>query len=283
MPESLEMAIYMEGLHALPMDLEIRRHMESPCGRSELGIQAFVSNGRYLCLLFNRETLLAGMTLQKIRNRVYIRNVDTTGYGRGHARGFILSVLKTLAPGFCCCFSVPRSEYIFGGSSRNREKRIRGPGELLEYWIEVFESLYDDVHVWSNHYENISYPFKHIDEVVYFEDDPKEKLRRHFEGGLEEMFAALLCRADFASGSLVYGQSRGDDVCSVVETSIGDVDGMEAMLRTLDFSSISKARRSTKKFICEFELAVEYFQGQGAVRPKKNEEAFAVMNATNKS
>ncbi|KAG5858916.1 hypothetical protein KMI_10g16160 [Encephalitozoon hellem] len=264
------------------MDVEIRRHMEGSCGDSMVGVQAFVSGESYIFLLFNREVLLAGVTLQRVGSHVYIKNVDTTGYERGHARKFITSILKALSPELSCCFSTPKSEYIFNGSSQNKGKVIREPGELLEYWIGIFEDLYDDLHVWSNHYENISYPFKHLDEVVYFEDDPKERLRKHFVGSLEEMFAVLLCRADFTNGSLVYGRLCKHVGCGMVEAEAGDVYGMEAMLRTLDFSTHSMALKSTEKFISRFGLDIEYFPSKRTARPKKSEQACIVLSPTRK-
>lgn len=264
------------------MDLEIRKHMESYCGGSSVGVQAFASGGSYLFLLFSREALLAGVTLQRIGGRVYIKNVDTTGYERGYARAFILSILKVLSPELSCCFSIPKNEYIFNGSSLNKEKKIRGPRELLEYWIGIFEDMYDNVHVWSNHHENISYPFKHMDEIVYFEDDPKDRLRKHFVGGLEEMFAALLCRTDFTNGSLVYGRSCKHGGGCIVEASIGDVDGMESMLRKLDFSTRLEALESTKKFISRFGLVIEYFPIKRVMKPRRNEQACIILTPIRK-
>ncbi|ADM10938.1 uncharacterized protein Eint_010760 [Encephalitozoon intestinalis ATCC 50506] len=264
------------------MNLEIKKHMKSLCGESSLGVQAFMVDERYLCLLFNREVLLAGVSLQKIGDRVYIKNIDTTGYERGHTKRFIISVLKALSPKISCCFSTPKREYIFNGSSSNKEKRILSPGNLLEYWVGIFENLYSNVYVWSNHYENISYPFKSMDEVVCFEDDPKEKLKKHFKGGLKEMFTALLCRPDFTNGSLVYGQSWKNGRAGEVEATVGDVGEMEAMLRSLDFSTISKARKSTKEFICRFGLSIEYFQAQRTLEPKKHEHAYTVLKPIKK-
>ena len=265
------------------MDLEIRKHMESLCGECVVGVQVFVAGERYMCLLFDEAVLLAAMTLQKIGRRVYIRNVDTTGCVRGHTRRFVISVLRVLSPDLVCCFSVPRSEYIFHRSSENEGKRVRGAGELLKYWVGIFSELCSDVHVWSNHYEPASHPFTSMSEVVYFEDDPKKKLGMHFKGGLEKMFAALLCRADFASGSLVYGRLQTDARGPGPEARPGDVDGMEAMLRSLDFSTEASAKESTGMFMGRFGLSVEYFRGHRSLGPGRAEVAHAVLKPRRKT
>lgn len=242
------------------MDTEIRKHMEDPAGDSWVGVCSFGSGGRFISLLFNPTVLVSAVTLQQAGDRVYIKNVDTTGCERGHTRGLILAVLKTLGPRMTCCFSSPRDEYIFNGSSRNRMKRIRGAGDLLEYWVEIFGMFHDKVHVWSNYYENISHPFKSVDELVYFDDDPKEKLVRHFDGGVEDMFGTLLCRTDFVKGSLVYGVSVDGGCSSQAEARELDVWRVETRLRTLDFSTPEDARESTARLVDEFAMEIEYFK-----------------------
>lgn len=264
------------------MELEIRKLMESDCGQSVLGVQVFVSGGRYISLLFGETILLAAMTLQRIGTRVYIRNVDTTGYGRGHTRRLVLSALRAMAPDLVCCFSMPRSEYIFHRSSENKGKRIKGAGELLRYWVGIFSELCSDVYVWSNHYEPASHPFRSMDEVVCFEDDPKEKLARHFEGSLDEMFTSLLCRPDFAKGSLVYGKPRMSGRLPPPYARAGDVSGMEEMLRALNFSTEANARESTRRFIDRFGLNMSYFRSDGGAKPPRPEEAHIVLKPRRK-
>ena len=87
--------------------------------------------------------------------------------------------------------------------------------ELVNLWVEIINEVHPEMHVWSNHYENISHPFKTFDDLVYFDDDPNEKLMRHFKGGLNQLFEAL-CQTDFSNGSFVYGKSN----CSVSSQAI---------------------------------------------------------------
>lgn len=262
------------------MDVGIRRHMENPGGSSMIGVRSFRRDGRSVHLLFDCNTLLAAMTLQRIGKRIYIKNVDTTGCGVGHTRSFIIAVLKTISPDMTCCFSSPRNEYIFNKSSLNRMKKTRGPGDLLEYWVATFEEIHDKVYVWSNHYENVSHPFKDIDELVYFEDDPKEKLAKHFKGNLGEMFAALLCRTDFTAGSLVYGKSFGNVECyfDLLDAEDVDIGYVEMFLRSLDFSNAERAKMSTERFVCAFDIELEYFMSEK--KSSTREETHACVLST---
>lgn len=253
------------------MDEEIRRHMEDGSG-NPVGVCSFRSGGRSMHLLFGPAVLLAAVSVQEACGRIYIKNADTTGYGLGHTRRFVAAVVRTLGAGVLCCFSRPRHEYIFHRSSMNGAKNARSAGSLLEFWISVFEQCYEEVHVWSNSHENRSHPFEDIGDVVCFDDDPKERLARHFRGDLHGFFETLLCRADFSDGSLVYGVDRrrrsrfGD-----LDARDVDIGRIEAFLRSQDFGSLDCARESTSRFVDAFGIEIECFRSRGMTAQRQDD------------
>ncbi|KAH9412178.1 hypothetical protein HK407_01g00710 [Ordospora pajunii] len=264
------------------MDSEIRRYMEDAEGSSTLGVHIRHAGKKYLCLLMNQDTFLVVVVLQRIKDRVYIECVDSTGYEHGHARRFMLSILKCMRPRITSCFSHPKNEYVFSGSSLNKAKRVRTPADLLDYWISIFEEYHGSVHVWSNGYDGVSYPFEHEDELVYFEDDPKQKMSRHFEGSMAEMFDALLCRADFVKGSLVYGRTKAYKQSRIKRSCTADIESMIASLRSMDFSTLDNARRSANEFLQIYGLQTEYFQSERTVNRVAEQEECIVIDVKNK-
>ncbi|KHN70422.1 hypothetical protein M896_010750 [Ordospora colligata OC4] len=259
------------------MDSEVRMRMEDAQGSSTLGVHIRRAGGKYVCLLMNHDTFLVVIVLQIVKDRVYVECMDSTGYEQGHARRFMLSILKCINPRITSCFSYPKNEYVFGSSSLNKDKRVRMPEDLLNYWISIFEEHHGSVHVWSNNYDRISYPFEHEDELVYFEDDPKQKISRHLNGSITEMFDALLCRTDFVKGSLVYGNTKVYKKSCIKRCCIADIESMIVSLRSMDFSTLDNARQSTNAFLQMYGLQTEYFQSNKAAKRRVTKQEECIM------
>jgi hypothetical protein len=258
------------------MDGRIRGHLEASGGALRAAVHTSRSANRFIHLLFNGGALGTAVVVQVVERRMYIETVDTTGYGAGMTRKFLGSILHVHGPRLVCCFSQPKGEYIFGKSSGNGAKRLRNSSELVAFWTGFFEEFTRDIHVWSNHWENISHPYRSYDEMVYFEDDPKSKLAKHFSGSLDDFFRTLLCRADFVGGSLLYAR-MGDGALEEEDDApaccgADDPSAIEECLRALDFSSYENALISTDKFVARFGIELLYFDSDAVQRNRPEEQ-----------
>ncbi|KAI5172476.1 hypothetical protein PAEPH01_1752 [Pancytospora epiphaga] len=185
-------------------------------------------DGEHTLYILFVENAIVSVVLTQTRNAVtYIQFVDSTGIKRGYTAKFIIGVIS-LIPGLVTCFSHPRSEPIFGRSSKCASKKIRAPFDLFKYWISIFQSRCKNgryltemkrerrcgVGTWSNFRADRSHPYESIKEIEFFEDDPIAKMIKSMQCedsmSIDELFLALLVRSDFACGGFLFSQC----VCS---------------------------------------------------------------------
>lgn len=135
---------------------------------------------------------------------------------------------------------------------------------------------------WSNFKKNRSFPYKNLDEIEAFDDDPKSKLLKKFtkigHKSLTDFFEGLLVKSDFRRGGLFFSYcsnclitvspfnhlqslSVTDHVSKnmVNELELNKAVAILNTLRSFDFSTEALARESTDKFIEEFDIKLEYF------------------------
>lgn len=240
-----------------------------------------ISNGvKSLHLLATRTALVSGIMLHTknqgasclqagARTVTYIEYADSSGYIRGATRTFFIETLRA-QPSLLVCFSRPYKELVFGKSGQNRSKNIMSSKALFEFWRSIFDGRCafkkvsgDDAalepskaacktYLWSNFGHINLQPYSSLEEIADFEDDPKTKIKRYFES-VEDLFAGLLARTDFASGGLLFskcecaGLSREE-----ANTEGGSPEEALTFLRNADFSSSDKNEESTKLFLEAF-------------------------------
>lgn len=247
------------------------------------------------------DDIIACAVSVKESNQIYfIDMADSTGYNRGYNKAFIQGVISSIA-GVLYCFSYPKEELIFGKSSLNHSKKTHSPRELFEFWKECFgnrcfhskeitaisenESFKEInrktcyLNSWSCFDSERSYPFRSIDDLPDFEDDPISKMKAKIPC-LKDIFESLLFRMDFLKGGLIFSnckdctdQSRcAIDNCfeeylkqmnlinknirhfSENPVSSSMVEDVVTFLIKSDFSSIEKAKSSSDKLKNSFDF-----------------------------
>lgn len=220
--------------------------------------------------------------LQHGPKSTYMSLLDSSGYNRGYSSSFIKAVLSSIK-GLLICFSYPMKEPILGKSSENPQKNILSPFNLFKFYKSVFSALCgcksankDDFNekenlkclkIWSCFENEKSYPYKNIQEIDVFEDDPKSKMSREFEN-IEDFFHGLLFRTDFSYGGLLFLNCpnivslESKPLLDIIEElEVLDDEIIEEMLknlRNLDFSTSEKALKSSKCFFKTFYIKLEH-------------------------
>lgn len=240
-----------------------------------------------LYLILQAGKFVCGAVTQHIgRSSLYIEALDTTGHfsPRENQRNAVSSLVNHITAQDFRLFSVfshPKKEIIFGKSSVNNKKGYLTPRKLQDFWINLF--CKNQVFVFSNFCERRSIPFKRMQNVKFFNDDPKGKLNIR-DVSVETFFETLLHRADFQKGSLVYmlndktaletnkeekkvcmnlgkklknhrdcrKKNKTAEECYEVQVP-NRVKAAISFLRACDFSTVEKALMSTKAFLDEFE------------------------------
>ncbi|EOB14344.1 hypothetical protein NBO_29g0026 [Nosema bombycis CQ1] len=165
---------------------------------------------KFIFILFCNDVLSHYVSLSLKGKICYIDKLDSTGYIKGISKDLMKSILSTVNKEIICCFSHPKPSFIFNLNS----KKIMNSQDLACFWIEIFKTKCDKIQVWSNNFDefkrnhpNITkgYPYKTNEDLEYFKDDPKTRIREKLDVNLEKMFEIMLCRNDFIEGSLVYG------------------------------------------------------------------------------
>lgn len=210
-------------------------------GKRKLAIFRRAEEHSTLYLLFDEQVIISAALLEHKRNTTWIALVDSTGYCRGYTGAFILGIVKSIM-GLIVCFSYPKEEPIFCGSSTNPGKQPLAPAALFRYWTGIFEQRCDmekaarENHMkdamekeangcqdnggtakeescyfatWSNFRKaDRRFPYQNLNDIVRFRDDPKRKLLREFRkaGHLstQDFVNALLVRTDFTKGGLLF-------------------------------------------------------------------------------
>lgn len=117
---------------------------------------------------------------------------------------------------------------------------------------------------WSNFDSSNCIPFKNINEIRNFKDDPKSKLLKNFghkQPSLPELFNGLLARSDFVKGGLLFSYcnaslSSNENLGFANKKFTSDHEIKKAMkfLRCCNFSTISDAQKSSSDFIEKFKI-----------------------------
>lgn len=256
-----------------------------------------------LYLIIQKDRFVCGAVTQHIgMSSLYIEALDTTGYflprkDQKDAVSSLLDYITSQSFGIFSVFSHPKKETIFGKSSQNNLKGYLGPKKLQDFWVRHFSK--NHVFVFSNFCDRRSMPFKKMQEVNFFHDDPKQKLCAK-DVDINTFFEMLLHRRDFQKGSLVYmvkediTSEREEDVerkpKNLQEPGVASFKKAnktlerkkcgkklnkvrEALhfLRTSDFSVAERALDATKKFLEEFKCKPKTFKIEAVQRvPEKD-------------
>lgn len=256
-----------------------------------------------LYILFINKVIASVVLTQTKNASTYIRYADSTGLKRGYTGRFLAGILSSIR-GLVVCFSRPHPEPILGRSSANGAKRMRAPHDLFRYWMGVFqkrcgcalflgkESMLQEgrcgVRAWSNFGYDRSHPYRSAEEIESFEDDPVSKMARNMacRPSINELFAGLLVRSDFASGGLLFsqcfcsgtaidGEDRAEHIRERLQGSTDDrasasvpappsagprrISKIIKMLRRGDFSSEMSAAEETANLLSKFSISLRYF------------------------
>lgn len=326
------------------MDI-IEKYLKQNLENMELSVYSAYNDKQSIYLLFNKNLLLAGITIEHCEDVNYISYMDSTGFGRQITNKFIIGVIKSLY-GLIICFSYPKNETLFAKSFQNGFKKNLNSVKLFNYWIKIFEETCEanktkketakinekhdcDVNetelrikndfdaniteltnkydcnvneiitkkvkigykndceinktstenvkinnnnkcflmTWSNYNKSNCFPYKKINEIKLFKDDPKGKLLKKFKKAekkkisINDFFNGLLFRYDFTKGGLLFYKCYCNtskikkEVCKNV-----NITKIISYLRHLDFSNKDKAEESTNNFINKFSIQLNYFE-----------------------
>lgn len=253
----------------------VSRGMEMSRCRESVTVSVAAADSEVLCVLEVGGVLTTGVALRRNRDAWYVSMADSTGHKRGYNREFITAVLAAL-DGLVVCFSQPKAELIFGGSSRNTEKRVLSPRALFRLWESCFQHrcvrcthhsadppavLPQGCHycTWSNFDSHRGCPYGSIREIAIFEDDPKSRMRRKFRR-VTDLFAGLLHRRDFATGGLLFSRCVCRDWHEAAQQCRAVQDGTAVhrvlrFLRTADFSTEQSTAAATAEMRAQHPLA----------------------------
>lgn len=168
-----------------------------------------------LYLIHQSNVFVCGAITQHIGSKtMYIESLDTTGYCmprtcQRHVTSSLINYILDADFELFAVFSHPKKETIFGKSSLNSLKGYLGPRRLQDFWVTHFSR--HNVFVFSNFCDTKSIPFATMDEVMFFHDDPKQKLGVK-DVSTDVFFEMLLHRKDFQRGSLVYMVKKSTDI-----------------------------------------------------------------------
>lgn len=245
-----------------------------------------------LHLVIDSGTLVCGAVTQHIGTQtLYIESLDTTGHfspraGQKHVVSSLVGHILDQQFALFAVFSHPKHEIIFGKSSLNSAKGYLPPRRLQAYWISLFARA--NVFVFSNFCEKRSLPFRSMDDVVFFHDDPKRKLGVR-DVDVHTFFEMLLHRRDFQGGALIYMCKEPATPFAKINSNAvldhkqhGSVREAVSFLRNSDFSTPTDARASTEQFLAKFGCIATPFDVASAGTPSAVEQKPVVLVPTRK-
>ncbi|KAM0685439.1 hypothetical protein COBT_003350 [Conglomerata obtusa] len=136
-----------------------------------------------------------------------------------------------------------------------------GAKDLLEYWLTIFEpiSKNGELFIYSNYYPQKNIPYKNIDDICLFEDDPVYNLLKSVDTcSIDELYHMLQYRKDFSKGSLIYVNLPLNKNNLKNEIN-GDVQKILCFLRGSNFSTYEENVNATKQFINKFDCQLKWF------------------------
>lgn len=247
-------------------------------------------NESLLLVLQNDNIFVAGCLLQHHSDVIYIEALDTTGYftPRDHQKDIVYSLISHVCNMDCSLisvFSVPKKETLFGKSELNTLKGFYSARKLESFWVNHFKSLNKGkIHVYSNFTKEKSIPYKFIEQIRIFDDDPKRKTQVD-EPEINTFYQSLLHRADFIKGSLVYLEKKKIDSnpekCDFDDNSF--VRRAVSFLRGCDFSDLESGKRSTLSFLKMFYYENIEFQVYKCKNVSEIEEKIILMTPIRKN
>ncbi|KAL0266157.1 UNVERIFIED_CONTAM: hypothetical protein PYX00_011873 [Menopon gallinae] len=204
-----------------------------------------------LYLVLQSGIFVCGAITQHAGSTMYIESFDTTGYctPRSHQRHVTSSLINHVLDmdfDLFAVFSHPKAETIFGKSSLNSLKGHLGPQRLQEFWVSHFSR--HSVFVFSNFCEKKTIPFTSMEDVVFFHDDPKQKLGVR-DVDVDTFFEMLLHRKDFQRGSLVYMEKRGVENLDNSKRGQDAARGKERKKQAL-LDSLARCQASWSTLLC---------------------------------
>lgn len=240
----------------------MQEKMKQSWCKEEIKIGVVAEENEVLYVMEIRRQLITAVLVKKGEKTWFLAMADSTGYKRGYNWEFITAVIHSL-PGFVVCFSYPKDELIFRRGSCGELKKIQRPFELFRRWkssfacrcacckeakSDDFESFNDACYytTWSNFDSQRGFPYKHLNEIENFDDDPKTKMREKFNK-VDDLFAGLLHRKDFTNGGFLFSNC----ICQCFKYSSsenGKIDKILNFLRSADFTGEETAINTTSAF-----------------------------------
>lgn len=244
---------------------KITKYLEDEDGDLNIGISVYYEKNHIVFLLFCRRVLSYYVSLQINNNVCYFDKLDSTGFVDGIAKDFIKAIISTVETKTICCFSHPKPVFVFQTSRKN----LLRPFALASFWIEAFHNTSRNIFVWSNFFDSLQrkynfiskgHPFRTKDELVYFEDDPKSRVKENIsECTLERLFTTLLCRNDFVEGCLIYATDKTKENYTP-EFDIDEDISITNYLTGLDLSTEKNLIEESEKLINKFNLEISEFK-----------------------
>ncbi|KAF9763187.1 hypothetical protein NGRA_1451 [Nosema granulosis] len=266
----------------------IRKNMESLDGDLELTVSVCYEENQMVFLLFCKNVLSYYVSLQIKNNVCYFDKLDSTGFLNGVGKCFMKAVLSIVKSKIICCFSHPKPAYVF----LNTNKNVLRPSALANFWIEVFSNKSRKIHVWSNNFSELQekhsfiekgYPFETIEDLEYFEDDPKTRIKENLEQtDIKKLFTTLLCRKDFIEGSLIYATTNESDTTLQIEYNETGYPITDYLV-SLDLSTPEKLLKESQIFLEKFKLEKTTFKIKKRAKIIKKEEPKIILTAKRRS
>lgn len=238
-----------------------------------------------LYILFVDDVITSSLLVLENHEVSYIAMLDSTGISRGYTQAMVMSIIENMN-GLVVCFSHPKDELIF---RKTELKNVMGPRKLFDFWKHIFGNRCKNcngqgcyLQTWSNFESSRGFPYKSIDEIRCFPDDPKGRLIQSLRGcaiTIQDLFDGLLVGADFAKGGLIFsfcgnrkvlqGPSRRCTESVPSQDSMSRIKRMIEVLRQMDFSTYEAALRSSKDFVSQFSISAVRLQPVNHARIKK--------------
>lgn len=215
---------------------------------------------RNLHILFKDGIIVLALLIITKDNSNYISMLDSTGFCKNLATKFVSYILKGYN-GMIICFSHPKESLIFQHSCN---KNVLSPSKLFGFWRKCLENRCVEckdtkIMTWSNFNSENEHPYKNINEITHYDDDPKSKLMKNlnlFSGEPTILFQGLLSRSDFIKGGLLFSICNGIH-CSSLKFCNKDlnINLILDFLRSLDMTTKILAEQNYQIFLMNYLIA----------------------------
>lgn len=219
-------------------------------GPADLAVHLTCDADHVAYVLICNKIISTVVLTQRRNNTTYISYVDSSGYNRGFSTSFITAVLRSIPGLVVCfsypkkepilgsssknpgknmmspsrlfsywrgifderCTTCPQNNMSGGADSTissdsNAAKKVR-PAKSAGLASTDGDVCYTCT--WSNFTSLKSHPYRDLDEIEMFDDDPKSKMvstfRKVNSGSINDVFEGLLVRTDFLRGGLLFSR-----------------------------------------------------------------------------